>query len=325
MSYEDIKNYFWKKKRKKRTTKFEKLQQHNLFSQKKKKKSLLKKRNTIQFRFDFLKRLSFLKNTYIPIVTIFIWILLIISMSLYFSPLFRVNTVNIIKNDDITNMEIAYNAISNFRNMSILEIDKNEITKKIQDYQENIKTVQNSIVLPATLNIQIESFSPVFRVEIQKKNFLLLENGSLVPGTRWEKIPKLQIKKKFNHNSFLEYKKIFLESDIKKIIALIKGIQQNIIGTEYILLEYYVDEREFHITTKDEVKLIFSLDDNLAVKTQLKNLLILHNEYKKINEPWLIYIDARIKGKIFTCSKEENYNCKKNLNYLYGKYDQKKD
>jgi hypothetical protein len=80
---------------------------------------------------------------------------------------------------------------------------------------------------------------------------------------------------------------------------------------------YFPTEREAHIDLKTGTKLIFDFMGD--VDEQIKKLLIFHKEQFNLKEAKIIYIDLRIKNKIFFCSQEDEYKCILNLKntYLY--------
>ncbi|MDR1987688.1 MAG: hypothetical protein LBQ24_02800 [Candidatus Peribacteria bacterium] len=103
--FKKIKTFFSKKEKDKK----------NLFLTKDPKSSLVKKRKHLKVNFDFLRHLEFFKRKYIPYFLIFSIIFAIIVAILIFGPFFRVKYIEIIKKDDITNMDIAYKAVDFFR------------------------------------------------------------------------------------------------------------------------------------------------------------------------------------------------------------------
>jgi cell division septal protein FtsQ len=56
-----------------------------------------------------------------------------------------------------------------------------DLFNKFKNYQDNVKSIDSSIILPHTLRIEIESYKELFNVIINEKPYILLENGTLVP------------------------------------------------------------------------------------------------------------------------------------------------
>lgn len=293
----------------------------NLFKNTTKKQPLFAKRNVLKIRFPKYNFLSFFKNNYI--LYVIIAIIVIIWFFVFFWPIFRVKNIEIFKEDDLTNMEIAYKSVENFRWKSIFDTDKIKIEKKIINYQENIEKVNINIVFPNTLNIKLKSYNEVFNTNINDKNFLVLLNGSLVPHKKIEKLKTIKIFSRLNNETFLDYKNFFPQEKLAKILDIIKTLEENIFSVNITDLMYFEQERELHIKLDNYTILIFSLEDN--VEKQVKNLLIFNKEHKKINKKDIVYIDLRIENKIFFCLKEEENKCKQNLLDIYPDYKNQKN
>jgi hypothetical protein len=79
---------------------------------------------------------------------------------------------------------------------------------------------------------------------------------------------------------------------------------------------YFPIEREVHIDLKTGTKLIFDLMGE--ADEQIEKLLIFHKEQFNLKETKFIYIDLRIKNKIFFCNQEDEYKCILNLKNTYS-------
>jgi len=71
-----------------------------------------------------------------------------------------------------------------------------------------------------------------------------------------------------------------------------------------------------HIETKNKVTIIFDL--NWEYKKQIEKLAIFNKDYLDITKNSLVYIDLRIKNKVFYCSTENEYQCIVNLKKIYS-------
>jgi hypothetical protein len=125
---------------------------------------------------------------------------------------------------------------------------------------------------------------------------------------------------------FLNYKQAIEESNM----VIISQIFQ-IFSTEWPTLvlgrsRYYVAENELHIILESGTHIIFALQDDTEIKngTIPKNILdqlitlrtYISNNPAKLTDGSLIYIDARIPGKLFVCS--DKVVCQNNLVLIYG-------
>jgi hemerythrin-like domain-containing protein len=77
-----------------------------------------------------------------------------------------------------------------------------------------------------------------------------------------------------------------------------------ILKSNYIKLtniKYYIDLKEAHIMSEDNILFIFDLSEN--IHNQINKIMIIKTEQKEIIENKPIYIDLRINDKIFYCEK----------------------
>lgn len=287
-------------------------------------KKTFRKRNYLNIKFNHKKYLKFFKKNYIPYYLIFWFTFLVIIFFIILWPIFRVENINILKKDAVTNINIAYRALDDFRWDSIFSIEKNEILERLKNYQENIRDIDLSINFPKTIKITIESFKEKFNITINKKNYILLENGSLIPTINPNNDLKfLEIIRNIDRTKILDYKVIFDMKYIKKIEDIEKKVKENIASIDISWLKYYERQRELHIVLNNFTRLIFSLDDNISVDEQIQSLAVLDRENSQIANNDKIYIDLRIKWKVFYCSikndrnKQKERQCNSNLENIY--------
>lgn len=228
---------------------------------------------------------------------------------------FSIKTINITIKDKIVDENIAYKSIDSIRNKSIFLENKEDISKKLLDYQKNINNIKINKSLPDTLNIYIDSFPILMNVNYNWRKYSLTSNWVLLPYIKSEnkKILLNIIKNKENKYKILSYKKVFKNNVIKKIYSLIKSFKNNILEHNIEKIELFTDERELHITAKNKTIFIFSLEDN--IEKQLKKLMVFTKEKDKLLK--YIYIDLRIEDKIFICPYEKEYQCLKNYRRIY--------
>lgn len=212
-------------------------------------------------------------------------------------------------------MELAYQSVDRFRGISLFQIDTTAIRKQLHTQQNNLENITIRILPPQTLKIQLTSFVPVFNTLLQEKNYLLLSDGSVVPAKINPDIPNITIISSRVPKKFLSYKQIFDPSYIKRIQNIINELQENLIQVQIESIIYYQRERELHIITQNNNRLMFDLET--SGNNQIKKLAIFEVQQKIISKNDIIYTDLRVKNKIFFCSNETEYICKKNLNSLY--------
>jgi len=312
-----INKFFNKKKKRNNSEKFFLKWKHNekLFLKERKEKSLIKKRICFSIKNRYIEKLKIFWNK-ISSYYIFIFIiLLIISLYVIFWPIFKVKKIEITKQDNITNMDIAYNAVDDYRWESIFNADKNDILKKLQDYQQNIRDIKTNIILPNTLKILIDSYKWVFNTTINWKTYIITENWVLVPSNYSKELKTLVVKNNFEHNKFLDYKKKFDTEYIEKISNVIKSLEENLLNVKFNKFTYYLLERELHIETDKKTILIF--DINWEFKEQIQKIAIFNKSYLNISKNAIVYIDLRIKNKVFFCTYENEFECISNIKKIY--------
>lgn len=278
-----------------------------------------KKRKIINIKVVKLNFLKFFKKTYIPyfLIVSLIWLVFWIFILLW--PIFKVKTIEVIKLDNVTSMEISYRSLDIFRWESIFNISERDIFNRLKDHQDNIRSVKLKIKLPDTINIEIWSFRELFNVYLNDRTFILVENGTLIPTTQAsQNLRDLNIIKNLDRNAFLEYNRIFEPKYIIQINEIIKLIEENIIDLNLEKFTYYEVEKEIHIETDNETLLIFSLDWFLPIEEQVKNLVIFNKEREQINKNTLRYIDLRIRNRIFYCLNRTLNVCNENIRSIYS-------
>ena len=274
-----------------------------------------KKQLTINFSiFHHIKALSntLLRYYIVPLIAIMGVITFLIIW-----PVFTVKTINIIKKDDITNINIAYERVEEFRWSKIFTLDKEKILKKLITRQQNITDIELNIKLPSTLIIHVESSKWVFNTIINKKEYIITQKWTLIPQKHSSEFKTIDIVSKFDENVFLDYKNIFKEKHIKEISHILRWLEENIIDLKIGKVQYYPVEREVHIHLDNNTILLFSL--NPDTEKQIEKAAIFNKEHLKLNDIKLIYIDLRIKNKVFYCIDEDEYICTQNLKKIYNK------
>lgn len=282
-------------------------------------KFFLKKRKSLNIRVNFEYYLKFFKKNYIPYYLIISVFFITSLLFLIFWPIFSIKYIEIIKKDNITNMNIAYKSLESLRWERLFKVHEIDIFNKLKSYQDNIKWVNLEIILPNTIKIDVESYKEIFNIILNDNKYILVENWTIIPSEHSKNLRYLNIIKEIDKNKFIEYKQIFNPFYIEKINNIINKLEENIINLKIKELNYYEKEREIHIKIENDNILIFSIDDDIEYMSQIEKLVIFNKENLSIIENKFIYIDLRVKNKIFYCPVESNYQCNQNIKSIYNK------
>lgn len=269
---------------------------------------------------SFLKFLQFFdlridKNN---IVYIYVWgILVLLGLIgfVMFGPYFQIQTINIARQDNLSNINIAYKSLETIRWTHIIQNDRLSVERNIKNYQENIKTVSLSRKWPNKLDITIWSYEPIFNTTINKKNYIILSNGSFIPEKNDPNLKQLRIISNKRSSSIPDYKKVIDKEYMDQINTAYKEIKTNIIRIQIEDMSYYPVERELILGIEGWAQLIFDLGK--PITPQVKRLAVFDTENIKIDIPSVVYIDLRIKNKVFYCTTETEYQCVINLKNIY--------
>jgi len=248
---------------------------------------------------------------YIVIALLFLWILGFIV----FWPYFKVQTINIIRQDNLSNINIAYKSLENTRGQHIMFLDKAWITKNIKSYQENIESVSISRQLPNKLNIDIHSHEPIFNAKVNQKNYIITQNGSFIPEKENPELKELKIISNKTNTSIPDYRKTIEQIYINQILEVYDQLTINIIRLQIQDITYFPIERELMINIEGNTTLIFDLSK--PILAQVKRLAIFDTENIKVDTPSILYIDLRINDRVFYCTTETEYQCIINLKNIY--------
>lgn len=300
----------------------------NKFSKKKKTNSKIilnkienwtftKKRNNFNIRVDYLEYFKFFQKNYIPYYLIWWLSIIIITIFLVLWPIFTVKYIEIIKKDNITNMNIAYKAVEDLRWEKLYKINELDVFNKFKNYQDNIKSISLKIQLPNTIKIEAESYKEIFNVMINNNTYILVENGTVIPSPISKSLKNLNVIMNIDKNKFIDYKQIFNPFYIEKINNIITKLEENIVNIKVVTLYYYENERELHIEIENWNRLIFSIDDDIDPMEQIEKLVIFNKDYSSIIDNKIVYIDLRIKKKIFYCEAVSSKQCNENIKSIY--------
>ena len=81
-----------------------------------------KRKNQLSFNIDSFNKIAFLKKNRKVYYSAALWVLVFTIIFVVFGPYFTVKNVNILKKDNLTNINIAYKAITNIRWKSIFAV-----------------------------------------------------------------------------------------------------------------------------------------------------------------------------------------------------------
>jgi len=280
-------------------------------------KNLKKSKNkqSYQFKLNFKnKNTNNKRNTIIIIIIIIIWIIL-----LYNSSFFKVNKIEILREDPRSSINIAYLSIWNIKWKNIFSLNKNNLKNKLKNYQNNINYISITKLYPHTIKIKIWSYKEIYNTIINNKTYLLLTNWSVVPIN---KINKNLLTININNNkigNFIDYKQIVKKEKLDKIIYIENKLKKNLLTNKIISIDFFPIQREVHIILKNKTRIIFDINQNLNwIDKQIKKIIIFNKQYHNINKNDIIYIDLRIKYKLYYCDIEKKYDCYNNLKRIYS-------
>lgn len=279
--------------------------------------SYFSKRNRFKFlknKLEFENAFSEMKHIhiyyYIFWTFLFLWSLYVLFLSHYFS----IKNIDIIRQDDLVNIDLSYKSIDFIRYESIFTQNKIEIQQKLFEYQPHLKDVYVRKIFPDNMKIQISSFPGLLTFEKDEKKYIITSNGVVIPSIHTNQYKKIHLKTKENL-WIMDYKKIFSEDFIQKISYLITTIQENNSFVTIKEIHYYKKEIEIHIIDNNGTVIIFDLSKDINIQIQKMNIFF--KEYRNKIKLWILYIDLRINEKIFYCSTENEFQCRVNLKNIY--------
>lgn len=246
-------------------------------------------------------------------------LILMLLLSMFVNAFLKINIVKITKNDNITNISIAYESIDKFRWKYLFMVKDVDIENAIRTNQKNIKTIKITKLPTNTLKIELESYDPIFKTVFNDKNYIIISNWVFIPSSNENKtLSKINLKTN-KETHFPDYKIIVSEKYLKRIQSLKDKISKNITNLKTKELDYYITERELHIIDSNWARIIFDLEWDLD--KQVKRLSIFNKNYFDLTKIGMIYIDLRINNKIFYCASWEkwinNLTCVNNLTNIY--------
>jgi hypothetical protein len=278
--------------------------------------NLYKKRRKIGLRILTIFKKGSLKSLFTGIYIFLICLWVFGSLFILYWPVFKVQKIEIIRKDDISDINIAYRAVEDYRGKLLFGIDTKQIAESLKLYQKNISDISIQKVLPHTLKIILGSYPWLFSTRLNGKEYMITENGVTVPKTGTGVLQNLLFTlPNQTINGIVEYKQVFDPKFIDKIRSLHKWVKDNLLSLPLWDMYYFPKERELHIITGKETKLIFDLNGN--IEEQVRRLVIFNKENLEVKRPELLYIDLRIKNKVFFCTLENEFDCRKTLSYYY--------
>ncbi len=284
------------------------------FEVKKTKKKGYKKRKNIHFQtsLDGYGNKKVLFYTYLSAGFLIIAAVIFIV----FGNKFTVKKIEIVRQDNISNINLTYNAVDSFRGKSIFLVDKAKMIERIASYQNNIDTITIESILPDTLVIHIWSATQLFNTTLEDNSYIITSNGAFVPEKPNSNLKDLEIIFRDNKLGIVDYKKILSPEHMWTIAEIITQLEKNIINLEIVGLNYLPIEREIHITTSSDTILIFDIWEESV--EQVERIAIFHAEHIPITQSGIVYIDVRIKNKVFFCSNDTRQACEDNLRNIYA-------
>ncbi|MDD5213632.1 MAG: FtsQ-type POTRA domain-containing protein [Candidatus Gracilibacteria bacterium] len=257
-------------------------------------------------------------NKYIPYYFAIGAFLILGSIYIFFySSYFAIQKIYIERTDELSNINIAYKAVSEYYGNSIILSDENEIKNKIISYQKNIKTVDVRKMLPDSIKISITSYKGAFNTQMFGRDYIVSNNGIFIPIKNSSKLKFATIHFKDPDTlGIIDYKDILSQDDITKTQTLLSKINGSLINIKIKDLDFFPIERELHVNDDNGTKYIFDLTRNLD--EQVSKTKAFFDKNKDTMGAKIIYMDLRIIGKIFYCDESEKNSCYSNLKRIYN-------
>lgn len=273
------------------------------------------KRKQLSIRFSHFQKFKHIFEYKWLIIGIFSMIVVFLIAFLIYGPVYTVKFINIIRKDSVTNIDLAYNALSDIRWKRLLDIQESLIKQKLYDYQNNIDYVDVDINFPNTLEIYLLSYPIYFQTQIENKHFYITQNGTLIPGKPNPEYTNIILKNGVQTNIFPDYKKFFEQSDMENIYESIAYFEQNIVWAKIKNVLYYQIQKEVHFELENGNIIMFTLEKDF--KQQIKKTAIFHAEHREITDSNIVYLDMRVTNKVFYCDSENTNQCLANLKKIY--------
>lgn len=247
-----------------------------------------------------------------PLIISSIIITLWVILFLIFSSFLKISNIFIYREGSVINIDQAYGNVDYVRWKNILFLDTNEIVSRLQKSQRSISSIEFDVDFPNSLNIHIASYPAIF----QTPEHLILSNGVVVSKDLKEYIWIPHIQTSENIDNYAIFWDTLNIADLKNLFNLIKYWKKNILGLDFKQIKYFIKEKELLLMHSSGTILIFDLSHD--VTTQIEKLAIYEKEKGNIFDKKYIYIDVRIPEKLFLCSLEFEYDCRRNMKHIYG-------
>ena len=271
--------------------------------------SLYKKRKATWLQIDAKILQKFYSLYYIAAFGVIAWFVYFFVFSDYF----KIENIEITRPNNNSNIEIAYSSIWRLKWKNIFGIDIAELRKNLFENQENLSSAKLTKNFPRTIKIALQSYPELFQTIIQEKNYLVLENGSIVPGTN-EELPSLDLLFE-DFPDFYEYKTVLKWEELARIYELHDRIRTNFISVDLEKINYFVEAKEAHFVLVSGNTIIFDLVT--PPEMQIEKLAVFHQENQPIDTASLIYVDTRVEKRLYYCDTETEFDCYNNLAFIY--------
>lgn len=233
---------------------------------------------------------------------------------LFFSHYFSIKSIDIIREDELINIDLSYRSIEKYRYIPILFADKNKIKQSLFSHQPNIKEIYIRKILPDNLKIILQSYESFFGFHHENTFYEITSNGVMVPSKIKEDFQIIEVMW-LSSTALVDYKKIFKQDFIIKIKNILDEIKQKSSFVSIQKVIYYLKESEVHIFDQNGTRIIFDLRKEESV--QVEKLNIFHKNYASKVNTGIVYIDLRINEKIIYCAKDNEFQCKQNIKTIY--------
>ncbi len=237
----------------------------------------------------------------------------LLFFALFATPVFQLNPDKIdivLRPEPVFDRNAIRSILGDFAGKNIFSISRREIFQNLSQYIRHIASVEKTILLPNGLRVIVTSFSPSYRAYIGEETFLLTENGQLITDIPEVEAPALQIHHLVSDPNLGKNTPIMIE-DMRVMREVLQLWRKNLPTYPISALKFYDQEKELHITSNDTI-FIFSLSGGMQ---EIKTLIGLIKS-EQLSTQRQLYIDLRIPGRVYTCSRDEA-ECARNIARIY--------
>ena len=226
--------------------------------------------------------------------------------------------VEIVRADPLVDVDLAYNALADFRDISYFGVSEKAVLRAISAAQPNVASVSLDRSFPDRLAVTVASVPAAFRTDQGGKPAVVTANGILVLRAPVAPLPELRVLGGSRDAAAASnYRRVLSLEDAGKASALLAELKAQFPASPAGRVSFFPLERELHAEVGSGTVLILDAD---APFSRALSLVRIYAEKKgdPLRPGKWSYADLRIPGKIFSCPASRPADCRKNLVAVYG-------